>query len=158
MATVFQQYLDAVQANQQRMLAAQADCWRSWCQLSQPTAGTSGLIGQLDAPMMSSASVLQASADAQHDLLLVLERWFGEQQKTWLRQSPLLSAAPCTLPLDLGFSGYLIASRASRQIQHFASTRFSYATLSAVRGAHHAYRKCRNNPVTPSVFYPRPTI
>lgn len=151
MATVFQQYLDAVQANQQRMLAAQADCWHSWCRLSLPTAGDPGLIGQLDAPMMSGASLLQASADAQHDLLLVLERWFGDQQKTWLRQP----AAPCTLPLDIGFSGYLIASRATRQIQHFASTRFSYATLSAVRGAHLAYRKCRNNPVAASVFHPR---
>ena len=61
MATVFQQYLEAVQTNQQRMLAAQADCWRSWCQLSPPTAGAPGLIGQLDAPMMSSASATLAT-------------------------------------------------------------------------------------------------
>ncbi|GHD72200.1 hypothetical protein ACFSQE_07265 [Vogesella fluminis] len=158
MATVFQQYLDAVQTSQQRMLAAQADCWHSWCRLSLPVADEQELIGQLDAPMMSGASVMQASADAQHELLLVLERWFGDQQRVWLQQSPALSATPCTMHLDLGFAGYLIASRASRQIQHFASTRFSYATLSAMRGARHAYRKCHNNPVASSVFYLHPTI
>ena len=143
MATVFQQYLDAFQSSQQRMLAAQADCWRSWCEASTPRPDQT-LIGRLDAPMMSGASVMQASADAQHDLMLVLERWFSEQQKTWLRQMSASPAAvaPCMVPLDFGLSGCLIASRASRQIQHFASTRFSYATVSAVRGAHHAYRKC----------------
>lgn len=144
MATVFQQYFDAFQVNQQRLLAAQADCWRSWCEASVRHEPSPAPMERLDAPMMSGASVMQASADAQHDLMLVLERWFTEHQKTWRRHLSVTpaSVAPCVVPLDLGLAGYLIASRASRQIQHFASTRFSYAAVSAVRGAHHAYRKC----------------
>ena len=140
MATVFQQYLDAVQENQRRMLVAQSDCWRSWCEagVSEKKAG----LEQLDAPILSGASVMQASADAQHDLMLVLERWLAEQQKDWLRH--MASAAPaaaCMVPLDAGLAGCLIASRATRQIHHFASTRFSYATLLAVKGARQAYRR-----------------
>lgn len=141
MATDLQHYFSAFQSNQKRLLAAQSECWRSWCQLPSSTAGEKRLIDQLDAPMMSSASVLQASSDAQHDMLLMVERWFGEQQKVWESHAIL----PSSLPVMLGLSGYIIASRASRQIQHFASTRFSYATVSAVRGAQLAYRKCRND-------------
>lgn len=142
MATVFQQYLAAVQENQRRMLVAQNDCWRSWCEAGVTMPEQKAGLEQLDAPMLSGASVMQASADAQHDLMLVLERWLAEQQKGWLRQvASSAPAAACMVPLDVGLAGYLIASRATRQIHHFASTRFSYATLSAVQGARHAYRR-----------------
>lgn len=142
MTTVFQQYLDAVRESQRRMLAAQNDCWRSWCEAGVAVPEKKTAFEQFDAPMLSGASVMQASADAQHDLMLVLERWLAEQQKGWF--SNITSSTPsaaCIVPLDAGLTGYLIASRATRQIHHFASTRFSYAALSAVQGARHAYRR-----------------
>lgn len=142
MSTVFQQYLDAVQESQRRMLAAQNDCWRSWCEVGVSLPEKQTAFERFDAPILSGASVMQASADAQHDLMLVLERWLAEQQKGWFSKATSTTpSAACIAPLNAGLTGYLIASRATRQIHHFASTRFSYAALTAVHGARHAYQR-----------------
>ncbi|MFN4237950.1 MAG: hypothetical protein ACK4FZ_12055 [Vogesella sp.] len=144
MDKVWQQYLDVCQRAQQRWMAAQADYLRHFYPqaINAPFCPTQ-LNQRLEGSLQSGAAILQVSADLQHELLVMGERWVGKQQKQWqqyLDHSPK-SLAPCLLPLEAGLSGCMIASRASRQIHHFASTQLSTAPLNAVRGAQRVYRR-----------------
>lgn len=144
MDKVWQQYLEVCQRAQQRWMAAQADYLRHF----YPRAATvpfcpSQLNRQLEETLQSGAAMVQVSADLHHELQVLGERWVGKQQKTWqhyLARTPR-ALAPCLLPLEAGLSGCVIASRASRQIHHFASTQLSTAPLNAVRGAQRVYRR-----------------
>ena len=147
MNELFWNCFDALQSGQRRIYEAQLECLEVACNpalsdskncLSSPLTG--------DHKLMSGLSLLRASADAQIDMLLAVEKWLCAQQKGLIRQ---IEQAPpdgagfsaCMVPVDMGVSGYLIASRATRQISHFASTRFSYATLVAVKEARLASRR-----------------
>lgn len=140
MANVLQQYLDVFQAAHQRWLDTNGDYWQQlWSK--PPLASRQQLSLQLESSLASGASLWRASADMHHDLQVLGERWLGQQQKHWQQYVAALpqQVTPCLLPLEASLSGCLIASRASRQIHHFASTRLSTAPLHAVRGAQRVY-------------------
>ncbi|SCK30413.1 hypothetical protein [Vogesella sp. LIG4] len=143
MPNVLQQYLDVFQAAQQRWLEAHSDYLQQlWRQPLLPTHRQQ-LAQQLENSLASGASLLRASADLHNDLQVLNERWLGRQQKCWQEYLTTLPKpfGHCMLPMDASLSGCLIASRASRQINHFASTRLSNAPLQAVRGAQRSYRQ-----------------
>ena len=144
MDKVWQQYLDVCQRAQQRWMAAQADYLRHFYPQASAAPFCPKQVGQqLEGTLQSGAAMLQVSADLHHELQVLGERWVGKQQKEWqqyLGRTPR-SLSSCLLPLDAGLSGCMIASRASRQIHHFASTQFSTAPLNAVRGAQRVYRR-----------------
>ncbi|MFC3625677.1 hypothetical protein ACFOKJ_05865 [Vogesella amnigena] len=143
MPNVMQQYLDVFQAAQQRWLEANSDyLTQLWRQPMLPTHRQQ-LAQQVENSLSSGASLLRASADLHNDLQVLNERWLGRQQKQWQAYLATLPQpfGPCLLPLDAGMSGCLIASRAGRQINHFASTRLSNAPLQAIRGAQRSYQR-----------------
>jgi len=143
MDKVWQQYLEACQRAQQRWVAAQADYLRHFYPAAEAPFCPTELHQRLEGSLQSGAAMLQVSADWQHEMLVMGERWVGKQQKQWLQylDGTPKALAPCLMPLDAGLSGCMIASRASRQIHHFASTQLSTAPLNAVRGAQRVYRR-----------------
>lgn len=145
MVKVLQQYLDVCQRAQQRWMAAQADYLRHFYPRAPGDVpfNPQQISQRLEDTLQSGAAMMQVSADINHELLVLGERWVGSQQKQWLQyldKTPR-ALAPCFMPLDAGLSGCMIASRASRQIHHFASTQLSTAPLNAVRGAQRVYRR-----------------
>lgn len=144
MDKVWQQYLEVCQRAQQRWMAAQADYLRHFYpQATTVPFSATQLNQQLEGTLQSGAAMLQVSADLHHELQVLGERWVGKQQKEWQQYlgSTPKALAPCLMPLDAGMSGCMIASRASRQIHHFASTQLSTAPLNAMRGAQRVYRR-----------------
>ncbi|WP_174875620.1 hypothetical protein [Vogesella oryzae] len=141
MANVLQQYLDVFQSAQQRWLDANGDYWQQLWRVQPLFGSRQHLSSQLESSLTSGASLLRASADMHHDLQVLGERWLGRQQKSWQQYTAVLprQVLPCFMPLEAGLSGCLIASRASRQIHHFASTRLSTVPLHAVRGVQRVY-------------------
>lgn len=148
MNELFWNCFDALQSGQRRIYEAQLEYLEVSCfppfSLSQNDTD-SRMEGDLK--LLSGLSLVRASADAQIDLLLAIEKWLCSQQKGFIRQieqvpSDGVALSACMVPVDVGMSGYLIASRATRQISHFASTRFSYATLMAVKDARSACLGC----------------
>lgn len=145
MDKVWQQYLAVCQRAQQRWMSAQADYLRHFYPraVDDVPFHPQQLHQRLEETLQSGAAVWQVSADLQHELQVLGERWMGRQQKNWLQyldKSPR-ALAPCFMPLDASLSGCVIASRASRQIHHFAATQLSTAPLNAVRGAQRVYRR-----------------
>lgn len=143
MANVVQQYLDIFEHAQQRWLDIQADYWRSVFSAPPLVSGCTRqhMSSRLEEVLSSGASLVRVSADMQNDLQVLGERWVGRQQKQWASYLNQMAAPSGLVPLDAGLSSYLIASRAARQIHHFASTQLSSAPLHAMRGGQKAYRK-----------------
>lgn len=141
MNELFWSCLDALQSGQRRIYEAQLEYLEVTCHtpfLVEKDRLASRM--ERDQNLMSGLSLFRASADAQIDMLLAVEKWLCAQQKGLIRQIEQVpperaALSACMVPVDVGMSGYLIASRATRQIGHFASTRFSYATLMAVKDA-----------------------
>ncbi len=144
----WQTYLQAFRHTNQRWLDAQQDMMRTLA-----AAWSSGMIldedavsRHLDGGLTAGNELLQAQADAQRDLMLLVEKTLAELQCQMLTHWSAPPGSPQLVrsALEVGQASSSAMSRMSRQIGHFAATNFSQATVNATRQLRRAiHPSCR---------------
>ncbi|UTH72971.1 hypothetical protein [Chromobacterium sp. IIBBL 290-4] len=137
-------YCGAVERGQRRWLEVQEDVCRSW--LSSIVPGfpmTQGeLDDRIDGNLLVGASVWQAQADTQRDLMLATEKMWAEMGRCIQQQLPdHPPIAVMRQALELGYASGAAMSKASRQAGHFAATNLSATPLKAARNMRKVMRK-----------------
>ena len=135
---------DVLAQNQRRLVDAQLDVCRQWVEACRPpqTAPKPNPAndGPLDGPLQATQSLLIAQVQAGNDLMMLSERLVSSLNRELVKQ---LNQAPMTRPsrdalesaVAVGGCAYESMSKATRQVNQFACTNLSAASLRAVKHA-----------------------
>jgi hypothetical protein len=94
---------------------------------------------RFDQAVLASVTLLQVNADGQRQLQRVAEKWFSTLYSAWLdpwRQQD----SPFSRALQIGDVSCGSLAKVSRQVGHFAVTRWSAAAMHATHDARRAWR------------------
>ncbi|OWY39933.1 hypothetical protein CEK28_04105 [Xenophilus sp. AP218F] len=140
-------YCGVMERGQRRWLEAQEDACLSWWSAVSPWGPLSDgeMQRRIDGSLLAGASLVQAQADTQRDLMLLTEKLLTEVNRNLQQQlqdsgeSPSLDAMRQALQLGCVSGGAM--SKLSRQVGHFAATNLSSAPLKAARDVRRAWEK-----------------
>lgn len=144
---VMSRYLDTLTQNQHRWLQAQEDVCTTWAAALSPAypLPENELCRRIDGSLLAGASLVQAQADSQRDLLLVTEKLWCELNRKLQAKLAETGNHPSydvmKQALQVGYVSSSALSKASRQIGHFAATSFSTASLNATREVRRTWRQ-----------------
>ena len=135
---------DVLAQNQRRLVDAQLDVCRQWVEACRPPQTlpkpNPANDGPLDGPLQATQSLLIAQVQAGNDLMMLSERLVSSLNRDLVKQ---LNQAPMTRPsrdalesaVAVGGCAYESMSKATRQVNQFACTNLSAASLRAVKHA-----------------------
>lgn len=132
-------YLGVVEQGQNRLLDAQQDACRMWFAAWTPAfpLPDSEMQQRVEGSLLASASLWQAQADTQRDLLLTSEKWLADYYRVLLARLAEAGHHPSMdvlrQALQVGYQSGSAFNKVSRQVGHFAATNFSTAPLNAAR-------------------------
>ena len=140
--------IDVLAQNQRRLVEAQFDVCRQWVEACRPPETQSGSTPlanaaedtRLDGPMQATQSLLIAQVQAGNDLMMLSERLVSSMNRDLVKQ---LDKTPLTRPsrdalesaVAVGGCAYESMSKATRQVNQFACTNMSAASMRAVKHA-----------------------
>lgn len=140
--------VDVLAQNQRRLVEAQFDVCRQWveaCRPAQLNASATSLANaaedtRLDGPMQATQSLLIAQVQAGNDLMMLSERLVSSMNRDLVKQldkSPLTGPSRDALESAVAVGGcaYESMSKATRQVNQFACTNMSAASMRAVKHA-----------------------
>ncbi|KMN38373.1 MULTISPECIES: hypothetical protein [Chromobacterium] len=144
-------YRDAVERGQRRLLEAQHDACVTWWSAFSPAYPLSqrDMERRVDDSLLVGANLVQAQADTQRDWMLLTERWLVEVNRDLqARLEAASDDAPSLRPLQhawqIGSMSGSALSKVSRQVGHFAATSLSSTPLRAACDARREWK--RQNP------------
>ncbi|MTD32473.1 hypothetical protein GKE73_01740 [Paludibacterium sp. dN 18-1] len=92
---------------------------------------------RVEGSLLASASLWQAQADTQRDLLLTSEKWLADYYRVLLGRLAEAGHHPSMdvlrQALQVGYQSGSAFNKVSRRVGHFAATNFSTAPLNAAR-------------------------
>ena len=139
-------YCGAMERGQRRWLEVQEDACRTWLSSWAPGFPLSEgeMEKRIDGGLLVGASLWQAQADTQRELMLAAEKLLADVSRCLRQQLPDYDAAPVAAmrqALEVGWASGAAMSKASRQVGYFATTNRSATPLKAARDMRRVLRQ-----------------